>query len=295
MSVVQKKASAHKAFTLVELLVVIGIIALLISILLPALNAARENAKTVQCAANMKQISTAMLMYISENNGYVPAGGHFKQMTSTGQPEFGTTPGNNSKLALAERLVLANVIETPFRAPTAGMDGWRANFPKTGPVGVFLCPSNEPVTGNTSTESGIWSYGMTIESSPQTQGSLSTTTTPVCDPGQEFLRHPVVAATPNYIKGWVKVSYWKPDKIVLVELLQSASSPIPFNTNQIATRHPLSAPGVRTGGNYMFADGHVEYSREYYKFDASNGTTTPQQIIFHRYWDHGPATANNWD
>ncbi len=124
-----------RGFTLVELLVVIAIIGVLVALLLPAVQAAREAARRSQCANNLKQTGLAFLNYESAKKTY-PAGDEFNS-TNGGRG----TPMWMSMLPHFEQGVIsarydAKVLNGSFS------DSWRLSSAARIPVAVYQCPSN---------------------------------------------------------------------------------------------------------------------------------------------------------
>lgn len=131
----QRNLRKRLAFTLVELLVVIGIIALLISILLPTLSKAQASARTIACASNLRQIGTMFSFYAGSNRGLLPPTILYYELTGSApaetvswQPMLLSESGNP---ALRDILMAYNVARDPVELERQGVK-----------IGIWKCPEN---------------------------------------------------------------------------------------------------------------------------------------------------------
>lgn len=294
------------AFTLVELLVVIGIIAVLIGILLPSLSRARENGNRVKCMSNLRQLGMAFYQYASDNRGFFPHSArgpattsfsahyndwvYWQQPNAPGQPTalFWPTSGTRPKDQSPESGPLARYLS-------------KGAFPSA----LLVCPSD-------SKEDHKWQYGTALGGLKYpysyTMNDLLSVRLPEFDPvsfqyfGKRvaklgLIRRPsetimlfeesantindgdttvvgITGSAPNYTiipGGGIAASDKSKGDWLSVVHDRSARRP---DYVYDAARDKEGIPNSRAKGNVAFTDGHAEYvTREY--------AQSPSQ----RHWD----------
>jgi prepilin-type N-terminal cleavage/methylation domain-containing protein/prepilin-type processing-associated H-X9-DG protein len=126
-------------FTLVELLVVIGIIAVLVGMLMPALSLAREHSRSTKCMANLRTIGQAMLEYAADNRGYI--------LPAYDMPQDPATPGQCYQLTSTSQI----------------LDGWPCILDRDGYIAAapqsqdspFYCPDTFDQAGMNAGQTGV--------------------------------------------------------------------------------------------------------------------------------------------
>jgi len=155
-----------RAFTLIELLVVIAIIAILIGLLLPAVQKVREAAARIKCANNLKQIALATIHVSDVNSGRMPNGVGTYPNPRTATGGFGSTHFHILPYIEQENLYKASTVGPtvdPWRLPQGGPYDWGDRTNTLGkitvyetPVKTFLCPSDPTDNGEGRAGAGSW-------------------------------------------------------------------------------------------------------------------------------------------
>src|SRR5882757_5992346 len=249
----------RRGFTLIELLVVIAIIAILASMLLPALAKAKQKAHAIACVSNLRQWGLALTMYLDDNrnifplpkiatatpgsSGYnenTPGWSNFADFHNAGQGDsawFNALPSYVGGKALWE--IAANSAGTSFATSKK----------------IFDCPAVTQAAEFTDPNRVVFNYGMNPKGNTGLDASIA------------------------YGINFKSTTVQNPSAFVFMGDGRARSTDLPYYgtpTKEVGVQHcwvKQFSARHNAGGNLMFADGHVAYFK--YTYVAADGGTTP--------------------
>lgn len=231
----------RKAFTLVELLVVIGIIAVLISMLLPALNKARAQAAKTKCLSNIRQLMLACNMYAAENKGQLP-------YCNWGDANGSSYPTSGGVYAYGWLFSMPDK-RTGYGAPIDGT--WaQPNYPSTGvetgilwpylhELAVYRCPIDTETSLWQNTE---WLTSYLMNGAQCGYGRVDTNT-----PGLKITQFHDNADC---------VMFWEPMEQTFLNTNNGAAV---WNDGSSYPKEEVLSNRHDLGANVVFLDGHAEW------------------------------------
>jgi len=246
-SAIGNRKSTREAFTLIELVVVIAVMALLMGILMPALAAARSSSRALACKSNLRQLLIASIGYATENDGfYVPAASDIWDNAGLyrwhGRRDTLDEPFDPLRGPLAGYLAGGRAKECPGKVDFVKGQAWKTNFEQgCGGYGYNM----------TYIGSRIWQNGVHTTQTWKDAYALTTRMTEIAAPGQTLMFADTAMA--NDRRSFIEYSFAEPPFTVY------SGRPVTefYMSPSVHFRHGNLPAGRQGLSNIGWADGHI--------------------------------------
>lgn len=276
------RSDRHRGFTLVELLVVIGIIAVLISILLPALGRARAQANNVKCQSNLKQLLLAAQLFAGEHQNYLPHADNNGAAKMRGWNIRVSTAWEWDEPAWSWDQALIKYMNKSNKALLCPADtGDTVRFPSSNtywrvadqPYLNDLAASYRMNASNAMYEgANVMTYNTRVETPPKLS-QLKPASKAILFADGQGSREDLV--TVGNVRNYVTNKSLDPE----INIQQNNPWNLAFRRHSRNLSHTMSADAMKKGlANYGFADGHVETLTFNQTWESLGENKTPWQL-----------------